>query len=63
MGAGDKPRIHHMKTTIVSAVTPAIIATAAILLSFRSLNASALFAAYFCALGVGAILALEYREN
>jgi hypothetical protein len=52
-----------MKTTIVSAVTPAILATAAILLSFRSLNASALFAAYFCALGVGAILALEYREN
>jgi hypothetical protein len=51
-----------MKTNIVSAVTPAIIATAAILLSFRSLNASALFAAYFCALGVGAILALEYHR-
>jgi hypothetical protein len=52
-----------MKTNIVSAVTPAILAIAAILLSFRSLNTSALFAAYFCALGVGAILALEYRAN
>ncbi len=62
-GSWGQPRIHHMKTNIVSAVTPAIIATAAILLSFRSLNASALCAAYFCALGVGAILALEYREN
>jgi hypothetical protein len=63
MGAGEKPRIHHMKTNIVSAVTPAILAISAILLSFRSLSASALFAAYFCALGVGAILALEYRTD
>ena len=63
MGAGDKPRIHHMKTNIVSAVTPAILAISAIMLSFCSLNASALVAAYFCALGVGAILALEYRAN
>jgi hypothetical protein len=52
-----------MKTNIVSAVTPAILATAAILLSLSSLNAGALFAECFCALGVGAILALEYRVN
>lgn len=52
-----------MKNNIVSAVTPAIIAISAIMLSFRSLNASALVAAYFCALGVGAILALDYRAN
>jgi hypothetical protein len=52
-----------MKTNLVSAVTPAILATAAILLSFRSLNAGALCAEFFCALGVAAILALEYRTN
>jgi hypothetical protein len=52
-----------MKTNIISAVTPAVLAISAILLSFRSLNASALVAAYFCALGVGAILALDYRSN
>jgi hypothetical protein len=63
MGAGGKLRIHHMKTNIVSAVTPAVLAIAAILLSFRSLNAGALFAECFCALGVGAILALDYRVN
>jgi hypothetical protein len=52
-----------MKTNIVSAATPAIIAIAAILLSFRSLNASALCVESFCALGIGAIMALDYRAN
>jgi hypothetical protein len=52
-----------MKTNIVSAVTPAILATAAILLSFRSVNTGALVAECFCALGIGAIMALDYRAN
>jgi hypothetical protein len=50
-----------MKNNILSAVTPAIFATAAILLSFRSLNTDALVAEGFCALGLGAIMALDYR--
>ena len=60
---GTNQRIHHMKTNIVSAVTPAILASAAILLSFRSVNTSALFAECFCAMCVGAIMALDYRAN
>jgi hypothetical protein len=52
-----------MKTNIVSAVTPAILALAAILLSFRSVNTSALCVEVFCALGVGAVMALDYRAN
>ena len=52
-----------MKTTIIRAVTPAILAIAAILLSFRSLNASALIAGYFCVVGVGAVMALDYRVD
>lgn len=52
-----------MKTTIVSAATPAILAIAAIVLSFRYMSASALFAGYFCVAGIGAIAALEYRLN
>jgi hypothetical protein len=60
---GTNQRIHHMKTNIVSAVTPAILASAAILLSFRSVNTGAICAECFCALGVGAIMALDYRAN
>ena len=52
-----------MKTHILRAVAPAIIAIAAILLSFRSMSASALFAGYFCVVGVGAVMALDYRLN
>jgi hypothetical protein len=52
-----------MKTTTASAVTPAIIAIAAILLSFRYLSASALFAGYFCVAGLGAVAVLDYRLN
>jgi hypothetical protein len=52
-----------MKTNIIRAATPAIIAIAAILLSFRSLNASALVAGYFCVVGVGAVMALDYRVD
>lgn len=50
-----------MKTNIIRAVAPAIIAISAILLSFRSMNASALVAGYFCVVGVGAVMALDYR--
>jgi hypothetical protein len=49
--------------TIILAATPAIIATAALLLSSRSINADALVVGYSCVLGVGAVLALEYRLN
>jgi hypothetical protein len=49
--------------TIVLAATPAIIATAALLLSSRSINADTLVVGYSCVLGVGAVLALEYRIN
>jgi hypothetical protein len=52
-----------MKTNIVSAVTPAILAIAAVLLSFRSLSADELFAGYFCVAGVGAVMALDYRVS
>jgi hypothetical protein len=52
-----------MKNYIVRAVTPAIIAIAAILLSFRSLNADSLFAGYFCVVGLIAVMALDYRVS
>jgi hypothetical protein len=61
MGAGAQPRIQHMKTNIIRAATPAIVAIAAILLSFRSFTADTLFAGYFCVVGLGAILVLDYR--
>ena len=52
-----------MKTKIILAVTPAILAIAAILLSFRYLNASVVLAGFFCVAGVGAVLALDYRVS
>jgi hypothetical protein len=52
-----------MKTKIILAVAPAIIAIAALLLSFRSSNADSLFAGYFCVVGLGAVAALDYRVN
>jgi hypothetical protein len=52
-----------MKNTLVSAVTPAILAIAAVVLSFRYLSASALFAGYFCVAGIVAVAAVEYRLN
>jgi hypothetical protein len=52
-----------MKTNIILAVTPAILAISAILLSFRYLNATALLAGFFCVAGVGAVLALDYRVS
>jgi hypothetical protein len=50
-----------MKTTIILAVTPAILAIAALLLSFRSVSADNLAAGFFCVVGLGAIVALDYR--
>jgi|CZKI01.1.fsa_nt_gi hypothetical protein len=50
-----------MKTNIIRAVTPATVAIAAILLSFRSFTADTLVAGYFCVVGLGAILVLDYR--
>jgi hypothetical protein len=55
--------IQNMKNTLLSAAAPAILAIAAIVLSFRYMDASALFAGYFCVAGIGAIAALEYRLN
>ncbi len=52
-----------MKKNIISAVTPAIIALAAILLSFRSINVDSLFAGFFCVVGLCAIMALDYRVS
>jgi hypothetical protein len=60
---GTQQRIQPMKTTLVSAATPAILAIAAIVLSFRYMSASALFAGYFCVAGIAAIAAVEYRLN
>ena len=48
-----------MKNIIIRAVTPAIVAIAAILLSFRSLNADSLVAGFFCVVGLGAVAALD----
>jgi hypothetical protein len=50
-----------MKTHIVSAATPAILAIAAILLSFRYVNADALLTGLFSVAGVATVMALEYR--
>ena len=50
-----------MKTHIIRAATPAIVALAAFVLSFRSTNADSLVAVSFCVLGLCAILALDYR--
>lgn len=50
-----------MKIQIIRAATPAIVALAAILLSFRSTNADSLVAVSFCVLGLCAIMALDYR--
>jgi hypothetical protein len=47
--------------TIILAATPAILAIAALLLSFRSITADNLFAGVFCVAGVGAVAALDYR--
>jgi len=58
---GANKETYIMKTHIIRAAAPAILAIAAILLSFRSLNASALIAGYFCVVGVGAVMALDYR--
>jgi len=49
--------------TILLAATPAIIAIAALLLSFRSITADNLFAGFFCVVGLGAVAALDYRLN
>jgi hypothetical protein len=61
--AEGQPRIHHMKTKIILAATPAILAIAALLLSFRSINADTLVAGYFCVAGLIAIVAMDYRFN
>jgi hypothetical protein len=52
-----------MKSILLYAVTPAIIASAALLLSVRSFNADTLAAGYTCVAGVGAIMALDYRVS
>ena len=52
-----------MKNNIISAVTPAILAIAAIALSFRYVNASVLIGSYLCVAGVGVVMALDYRLN
>jgi hypothetical protein len=52
-----------MKTIMIYAVTPAIIASAALLLSFRSLSSVNIAAGLICVVGVGAVMALEYRLN
>jgi hypothetical protein len=52
-----------MNNNTVRAVTPAILALAAIVLSFRYMSASALLAGYFCVAGIVAIAAVEYRLN
>jgi hypothetical protein len=51
MGGGEQPTYNNMKTIILRAVTPAIVAIAAILLSFR----------FLCVVGLGAVMALDYR--
>jgi len=49
--------------TIILAATPAILAIAALLLSFRSITADNLVAGSFCVLGLGAVAALDYRVD
>jgi len=53
----------YMTNAIIRAAAPAILAIAAILLSFRSLTADTLIAGYFCVLGLGVILATDYRVS
>ena len=52
-----------MKTKIIYAAAPAILAIAALLLSFRSLNADNVFAGVFCVAGLAAVLMLDYRVD
>ena len=52
-----------MKTKILYAATPAVIAIAALLLSFRSLNADNVFAGAFCVAGLAAVAMLDYRVS
>lgn len=52
-----------MKTKIVYAAAPAVIAIAALLLSFRSLNADNVCAGIFCVAGLSAVLMLDYRVD
>ena len=52
-----------MKTTIIRAAAPAILAIAAILLSFRYINADALIAGLFCVAGVAVVMAVDYRAE
>ena len=60
---GNKKGHTHMTSHIIRAATPAILAIAAILLFFRSLTADTLVAGYFCVLGLGVILATDYRVS
>ena len=60
---GINKRYINMKTNIIRAAAPAIIAIAATLLSFRSFTADTLVAGYFCVVGLGAIMALDYRVS
>jgi len=50
-----------MKTKLILAVAPAIIAITALLLSIQSSSAAGIVAGYFCVAGVSAIMALDYR--
>lgn len=52
-----------MKTKIAYAAAPAVIAIAALLLSFRSLNADNVFAGIFCVGGLAAVAMLDYRVS
>ena len=62
-GSQDSRKDTYMTNDIIRAATPAILAIAAILLSFRSLTADTLIAGYFCVLGLGVILATDYRVS
>jgi len=52
-----------MNNKLVTAVPLALVALAAIVLSFRYLDTSALVATYLCVLGVGVVATLDYRLN
>ena len=52
-----------MKTKIAYAAAPAVIAIAALLLSFRSLSADNVFAGIFCVAGLAAVAMLDYRVS
>lgn len=60
---GPAQTIHHMKTKIAYAAAPAVIAIAALLLSFRSLNADNVFAGIFCVAGLAVVAMLDYRVS